>query len=70
MSPCVATGSRPGANASCNAVELGEYCRRRGIFPEQLAVWREACARANDWERAATTRIARKTKDDKKRIQQ
>ena len=56
--------------ASFNAVELGEYCRRRGIYPEQLAVWREACARANDWERAATTRIARETKDDKKRIQQ
>ena len=56
--------------ARFNAVELGEYCRRRGIYPEQLAVWREACARANDWERAATTRIARETKDDKKRIQQ
>lgn len=56
--------------ASLNEAELGEYCRRRGIYPEQLAVWRDACERANDWERAATSRIARETRDDKKRIQQ
>ena len=54
--------------ASMNAVDLGEYCRRRGVCPEQLRVWREACERANDWERAATTRITRETRDDKKRI--
>ena len=53
-----------------NAADLGEYCRRRGIYPEQLSVWREACERANDWERAATNRITRETKDDKKRIKE
>jgi transposase-like protein len=56
--------------ASLNEAELGEYCRRRGIYAEQLAVWREACARANDWERAASRQIARETKDANKRIQQ
>ena len=54
--------------ASMNEAELGEYCRRRGIYPEQLAVWREACERANDWDRAASRQIARETRDDKKRI--
>lgn len=54
--------------APMNAVDLGEYCRRRGVYPEQLRVWREACERANDWERAATSRITRETRDDKKRI--
>jgi len=53
-----------------NEVELGEYCRQRGLYPEQLRVWREACERANDWEKAASTRIARETKDDKKRIRE
>jgi transposase len=33
--------------ASLNELELGEYCRRKGIFPEQLAAWREACRQAN-----------------------
>ena len=56
------------ANAPMNAADLGEYCRRRGVDPEQVHVWREACERANDWERAATTRISRETRDDKKRI--
>lgn len=56
--------------ASMNAADLGEYCRRRGVYPEQLSVWREACERANDWERAATSRITRETKDDKKRIKE
>ncbi|CUH38647.1 hypothetical protein JSE7799_01443 [Jannaschia seosinensis] len=56
--------------ASLNAVELGEYCRRRGIYPDQLTVWREAYARANDWERAASRQIARETRDANKRVQQ
>jgi len=56
--------------APLNEVERGEYCRRRGIYAEQLAVWREACARANDWERTASRQIARVTKDDKKRIRE
>jgi len=34
-------------SAALNQHELGEFCRRRGIFPEQLAAWREACSRAN-----------------------
>lgn len=55
--------------ASMNEFDLGEYCRRRGLYPEQLRVWRDACERANDWERTATSRITRETKDDKKRIQ-
>ena len=56
--------------ASLNETELGEYCRRRGIYAEQLAVWREACARANDWERSTSRQIARETREAHKRVQQ
>ena len=56
--------------ASLNETELGEYCRRRGLYAEQLAVWREACARANDWDRAASRQIARETREANKRVQQ
>ena len=55
--------------AAMNETDLSEYCRQRGLYPEQIDVWRQACGRANDWERTATQRIARETKDDKKRIQ-
>lgn len=33
--------------APLNEVELSEYCRRKGVFPEQVAQWREACEQAN-----------------------
>ena len=54
--------------ASLNEHDLGEYCRQRGLYAEQIRVWREACERANDWDEAAAHRIARETRDDKKRI--
>ena len=30
-----------------NEAELGEYCRSKGIFPEEIEAWREACLQAN-----------------------
>lgn len=29
--------------AALNASELGEYCRAKGLYPEQVARWRQAC---------------------------
>ena len=33
--------------ATLNEVELSEYCRSKGVFPEQVHTWREACLQAN-----------------------
>ena len=33
--------------ASLNEVELSEYCRRKGLYPEQLSAWRDTCMQAN-----------------------
>jgi len=33
--------------ASLNEVELAEYCRRKGLYVEQIQTWREACEQAN-----------------------
>ena len=33
--------------ASLNEVELGEYCRRKGLFPQQISAWREICTQAH-----------------------
>ena len=35
-------------SAALNEQELGEFCRRRSVFPEQLASWREAYSGANE----------------------
>lgn len=33
--------------ATLNAAELAEYCRRKGLYAEQIAAWRHACSTAN-----------------------
>ena len=33
--------------ASMNEIELGEYCRRKGLFPQQISLWREVCQQAH-----------------------
>jgi transposase-like protein len=32
---------------SFNEAELAEYCRKKGLYPEQVNAWREACKAAN-----------------------
>ena len=33
--------------APLNELEIGEYCRQKGIYAEQLKRWREVCTQAN-----------------------
>ena len=33
--------------AALNEVELGEYCRGRGFYPQEVAAWRASCVQAN-----------------------
>ena len=56
--------------AALNAAELAEYCRRKGLYPEQIAAWRAACqaANANAAEQAREQR--HQSKEDKQRIKQ
>lgn len=32
---------------SLNEAELSEYCRQKGLYPEQVKDWQEVCIRAN-----------------------
>jgi len=45
-------------SASLNEVELSEYCRRKGLYPEQIQAWSKTCMQAN----AAVTNKADKTR--------
>lgn len=51
--------------AALSEAELAEYCRRRGLYPEQVRAWREACERANDWD--VQQRERQRTKDAEQR---
>ena len=33
--------------AALNEADLGEYCRKRGLYSAQIAAWRSACEQAN-----------------------
>ena len=46
------------ATAAAAEVDLGEYCRRRGVYPAQIKAWRLACALAKDWARLSTARLS------------
>ena len=35
--------------AALNESERAEYCRRRGLYPQQIIAWRTACESAADW---------------------
>ena len=54
--------------ATMNEADLATYCRQRGLYPEQIGVWRAACEQANDWERASSQRLGQAIKDEQKRI--
>lgn len=56
--------------AAMNAAELAEYCRRKGLFIEQIALWKEACCQANAQADELPVRTQAQAKQDKKRIRQ
>jgi transposase len=46
--------------ATLNELEVSEYCRRQGLFPEQIAAWRTSCRRANEALPSAAERAERR----------
>jgi len=56
--------------AALNETELAEYCRKKGLYPEQLERWREAAilgnARQDQLDRAARKAIQQERKRNKR----
>ena len=48
--------------------ELSEYCRHRGLFPEQIHQWRQACEHANDWDRSQNQHLQATRQQDRQKI--
>ena len=53
--------------------ERAEYCRKRGLYPQQITAWRRACESATDWagargqQQAAVDREVRSLKRELQR---
>lgn len=56
--------------AALTEEELAEYCRGRGLYPEQIRRWRASCEQANDLSDQATARQAEASKADRRRLRE
>ena len=52
---------------SMNQSELAEYCRKKGLFKEQIDAWRSVCLNANTGEINQTKRLTQELKQEKRR---
>ena len=50
-----------------NGAELAEYCRKKGLYKEQIEAWRDTCLNANGRESNQTKQLNQELKEEKKR---
>ena len=53
--------------AGMNEQELSEYCRHKGLYPEQIALWRELAQSANDEQGPLTKQQRQQLREQKRR---
>jgi transposase-like protein len=56
--------------AALSEIELSEYCRRKGLYPEQVSAWRQACISGQQPAKAQRQTEREQAKSDKKRIRE
>lgn len=56
--------------AGLSQLELGEYCRRKGLYPEHISAWRQACSTGQQSVQNQQKVDREQSRKDKKRIQQ
>lgn len=50
--------------------ELSEYCRGKGLYPEQVKEWKQACIAGNTAKSVKRVKTTPEQKSDKKRIKE
>ena len=55
-------------SSSLSEVELSEYCRVKGLYPEQIKSWKRACISGNTTKQSKRLKQTPEQKADKKRI--
>ena len=56
--------------AALNEAELAEYCRKKGIYPDQLKAWRAACEQATANGVVSAKQLREAKSADQKRIKE
>lgn len=52
--------------ANLSEIEFSENCREKGIYPEQVKEWKEACMKANDDAREKNTKAGQELQEERK----
>lgn len=52
--------------ANLTEIEFSEYCREKGVYPEQVKEWKEACINANDIAREKSTKAGKELRAERK----
>jgi len=57
--------------ATLSAIELSEYCRVKGLYPEQIKAWKQACIAGNTaTKQVKIVKTTPEQKSDKNRIKE
>ena len=48
--------------------QTSEYCRKQGLYPEQIQLWKKACQSANDWDSSQRAKVSKQHRIDQKKI--
>ena len=51
--------------ANLSEIEFSEYCREKGIYPEQVKEWKEACMNANDNTKEKNARASKELREER-----
>lgn len=54
--------------AGKSEIELTEYCRKKGLYVEQVQAWKDACMQANGGVAKEATRLNRELKQKEKEV--
>ena len=56
--------------AGLSEIDLGEYCRRKGLYPEQILAWRQAFISGQKTDKIQQAGEREEARKDKKRIKE
>ena len=56
--------------AALSEIELSEYCREKGLYPEQVKEWRQSCIEGNQTQAQQRKQLTQERKADCKRIKE
>jgi transposase-like protein len=56
--------------ATKSETELGTYCREKGLYPEQVGQWKEACLQGAGRQQERDKEVQRQQKESRKQIKQ